>query len=59
MKLPFKLKDIVSSRGLATIYLVTMCTQFVAIEGYTISPLKVALMGYAVVLLLAKVPYMT
>ena len=59
MKLPFKLKDIISSRGLATIYLVTMCTQFVAIEGYTISPLKVALMGFAVVLLIAKVPYMT
>ena len=59
MKLPFKLKDIISSRGLATIYLVTMCTQFVAIEGYTVSPLKVALMGFAVVLLIAKVPYMT
>lgn len=59
MKIPFRLKDIVSSRGLATIYLVTMCTQFVAIEGYGISPLKVALMGFAVVLLLAKVPYMT
>lgn len=59
MKLPFKLKDIISSRGLATIYLVTMCTQFVAIEGYNVSPLKVALMGFAVVLLIAKVPYMT
>ena len=59
MKIPFRLKDIVSSRGLATIYLVTMCTQFVAIEGYAISPLKVGLMGFAVVLLLAKVPYMT
>lgn len=59
MKIPFKLKDIVSSRGLATIYLVTMCTQFVAIEGYAVSPLKVGLMGFAVVLLLVKVPYMT
>ena len=59
MKIPFRLKDIVSSRGLATIYLVIMCTQFVAIEGYGISPLKVALMAFAVVLLLAKVPYMT
>lgn len=59
MKIPFRLKDIVSNRGLATIYLVIMCTQFVAIEGYGISPLKVALMAFAVVLLLAKVPYMT
>ena len=59
MKLLFKLKDIISSRGLATIYLVTMCTQFVAIEGYGVSPLKVPLMAFAVVLLIAKVPYMT
>lgn len=59
MKLPFKLKDIVSSRGLATIYLVTMCTQFVAIEGYTISPLKVALMAIAPFLFVIQVPYMT
>lgn len=59
MKLPFKLNDIVSSRGFATIYLVTMCTQFVAIEGFGVSPLKVPLMAFAVVLLIAKVPYMT
>lgn len=59
MKLPFKLKDIVSDRGIATIYLVTMCTQFVAIEGYGVSSLKVALMGIAPLLLLFRVPYMT
>lgn len=59
MKLPFKLKDITSDRGIATIYLVTMCTQFVAIEGYGVSPLKVALMGIAPLLLLFRVPYMT
>lgn len=59
MKLPFKLEDIVSSRGFATIYLVTMCTQFVAIEGFGVSPLKVPLMVFAVVLLMVKVPYMT
>lgn len=59
MKLPFKLKDITSNRGIATIYLVTMCTQFVAIEGYGVSPLKVALMGIAPLLLVFKVPYMT
>lgn len=59
MKLPFKLKDITSDRGIATIYLVTMCTQFVAIEGYEVSPLKVALMGIAPLLFLFRVPYMT
>ena len=59
MKIPFKLKDIVSDRGIATIYLVTMCTQFVAIEGYGVSSLKVALMGIAPLLLLFRVPYMT
>ena len=59
MKIPFKLKDITSNRGIATIYLVTMCTQFVAWEGYGVSPLKVALMGIAPLLFLFKVPYMT
>lgn len=59
MKIPFKLKDITSNRGIATIYLVTMCTQFVAIEGYGVSPLKVALMGLAPLLLVFKVLYMT
>lgn len=55
----FKIKDIFSNRGIATIYLVTMCTQFVAWEGYGVSDLKVALMALAPLLLLFKVPYMT
>lgn len=55
----FKIKDIFSNRGIATIYLVTMCTQFVAWEGYGVSDLKVALMALASLLLLFKVPYMT
>ena len=59
MKIPFKLKDITSDRGIATIYLVTMCTQFVAIEGYGVSNVKVALMALAPLLLIFKVPYMT
>lgn len=59
MKIPFKLKDIVSNRGIATIYLVTMCTQFVAWEGYGVSPLKVALMGLAPLLFIFRVPYIT
>lgn len=59
MKIPFKLKDITSDRGIATIYLVTMCTQFVAIEGYGVSNLKVALMGLAPLLFVFKTPYLT
>ena len=59
MKIPFKLKDITSDRGIATIYLVTMCTQFVAIEGYGVSPLKVALMGLAPLLFVFRTPYLT
>lgn len=59
MKIPFKLKDIVSNRGIATIYLVTMCTQFVAWEGFGVSPLKVALMGLAPLLFVFRVPYIT
>ncbi|MBR6520417.1 MAG: hypothetical protein IKT77_05500, partial [Paludibacteraceae bacterium] len=59
MKLPFKLKDLTTNRGIATIYLVTMCTQFVAIEGYGVSNVKVALMALAPFLLIFKVPYMT
>ena len=59
MKLPFKFRDIFSNRGIVTIYLVTMCTQFVAWEGYGVSDLKVALMALAPLLLLFKVPYMT
>ncbi len=59
MKIPFKLKDIVSNRGIATIYLVTMCTQFVAWEGFGVSPLKVALMGLAPLLFIFRVPYIT
>lgn len=55
----FKIKDIFSNRVIATIYLVTMCMQFVAWEGYGVSDLKVALMAFAPVLLLFKVPYMT
>ena len=59
LKLPFKLKDLTTNRGIATIYLVTMCTQFVAIEGFGVSNVKVALMALAPLLLIFKVPYMT
>lgn len=59
-KLPFKLKDLTTNRGIATIYLVMMCMQFFVIEGgYGVSNVKVALMALAPLLLIFKVPYMT
>lgn len=59
MKLPFKLKDLTTNRGIATIYLVMMCVQLVAIEGYGVSNVKVALMALAPLLFIFRVPYMT
>lgn len=55
----FKLKHIFSNRGIATIYLIVMCVQFVAWEGYGVSDVKVGLMAFAPLLFLFKVPYMT
>lgn len=52
-----RLADFTSSRNWATAYLLVLCTQLVAIEGYGISPLKVGLMGLAPLVLLLKVPY--
>ena len=59
LKLPFKLKDLTTNRGIATIYLVMMCVQLVAWEGFGVSKIKVALMALAPLLLIFKVPYMT
>lgn len=53
------LHDIMSKRGLATIYLVMMCVQFVFIEGYGVSPLKVAVMSLTPLVFLLKVPYIS
>ena len=59
MKLPFKLKDLTTNRGVATIYLVMMCVQLVAWEGFGVSKIKVALMALAPLLFIFRVPYMT
>ena len=59
MKIKFKLKDLTTNRGIATIYLVMMCVQFVAIEGYGVSNLKVALMSLAPLIFIFRVPHMT
>ena len=59
MKLPFKFKDLTTNRGIATIYLVMMCVQLVAIEGYGVSNVKVVLMALAPLLFIFRVPYIT
>ena len=53
------LRGITSNRSLATIYLVVMCIQIVAIEGYGISPLKVVLMGIAPFLFICKTMFVS
>lgn len=50
---------IFEDRILATIYLVVMCVQIVAIEGYGISPLKVVLMGIAPFLFICKTMFVS
>ena len=59
MKIKFKLKDLTTNRGMATIYLVMMCVQLVAWEGGGVSNVKVALMALAPLLFIFRVPYMT
>ena len=60
MRFKLGFSNIISYRGIATIYLITMCMQFFVIEGgYGVSPLKVVLMSFAPLLLLTQVPYMT
>lgn len=59
LKLPFKLKDLTTNRGIATIYLVMMCVQLVAWEGFGVSKIKVALMALAPLIFIFKVPHMT
>lgn len=48
-----------TNRNIATVILVVMLTQFVFIEGYGISPIKVTLMALMPLVLLLKVPYIT
>lgn len=48
-----------TKRNIATILLIVMTTQFVFIEGYGISPLKVGLMAIMPFVFLFKVPYVT
>ena len=55
MKVSFR--KMVGARFLASLFVVVMCIQFVPLEGYGISPVKVALMGLSVLIFFLKVPY--
>ena len=48
-----------SDRTIATVYLVVMCVQILIVEGFGVSPLEVALMTLAPLLLLLKAPYIS
>lgn len=54
-----KIRMLFADKPLATIYLVVMCLQFLAIEGFGVSPLEVGLMALAPLLLLTKAPYIS
>lgn len=61
MKIP-SFSDIpkyLTDRNIAVAILVVMLTQFVFIEGYTISPLKVGLMALMPFVFIVKVPYVS
>ena len=44
------IRKIFDTRFLASLFVVVMCIQFVPLEGYGISPIKVGLMGFSVLI---------
>ncbi len=55
----FYISQLTDKQFLIKLFIVLMCIQFVPLEGYTISPLKVGLMALSPLLLLIKVPYVS
>lgn len=53
------LKLFISNRSIATIFLVMMCVQIVAIEGYNVSPVKVGLMALSPLIFILSTPYIS
>ena len=53
------LRVLFNTRVMASVYLIIMCVQIVAIEGYGVSPLKVGLMALAPLVFLLKTPYIS
>lgn len=53
------LRQIIDIRFLATLIIVTMCVFFLPLEKTVISPIKVAVMGFSVIIFILKVPYVS
>lgn len=51
------LGQVFSARFIASLFLVVMCIQFVPLEGYGVSPIKVGLMFFSILIFFWKVPY--
>ncbi len=56
---PFLCYKYFTNKNIATFVLFVLTTQLVFIEGYTISPLKVALMAFMPIVFIQKVPYVS
>ncbi len=55
----FSIRQLTDTQFLIKLFIVLMCIQFVPLEGYDISPIKVGLMALSPLLLLIKVPYIS
>ncbi len=53
------LRAIFRDRVFATLFFIVLCIQFVAIEGYGVSPVKVGVMALASFLFILKTPYVS
>ncbi len=53
------LRAIFSDRVFATLFLIVLCVQMVAVEGYGVSPVKVGVMALAPLLFFLKTPYVS
>ena len=53
------IRQITDAHFLISLFVVVMCIQFVPLEGYTISPIKVGLMALSPLLFINKVPYVS
>lgn len=59
MSLLYKIREIPFNRKFASLMLIVMSTQLVFIEGYTVSIIKVGIMGIAAILLLGQSQYVS
>ena len=55
----FSIHSLFKNQTLTTIYLIILCIQFVPLEGYGVSPLKVILMSLAPLFFIIKTPFIS